>query len=139
MLFRSKEEVIEASKKANAYEFIMGTPYGFDTYIGERGAKLSGGQKQRISIARMFLKNPPILILDEATSSLDNKSEAIIQESIVELSKDRTTLVIAHRLQTIRNADRIIVLTDKGIIEEGPHSELIKKDGEYSRLYNSQL
>lgn len=135
----TKDEVIEATKKANAYEFIMATPYGFETYIGERGAKLSGGQKQRISIARMFLKNPPVLILDEATSSLDNKSEKIIQESIVELSKDRTTLVIAHRLQTIRNADRIIVLTDKGIVEEGPHDELIKKDGEYSRLYNSQF
>ncbi|NLC67174.1 MAG: ABC transporter ATP-binding protein [Clostridium sp.] len=133
------EEVIEATKKANAYDFIMATPGGFDTYIGERGAKLSGGQKQRISIARMFLKNPPILILDEATSSLDNKSEAIIQESIVELSKDRTTLIIAHRLQTIKNADRIIVLTEKGIVEEGPHSELIEKGGEYSRLYHSQF
>lgn len=135
----TKEEVIEATKKANAYEFIMEMPNGFDTYIGERGVKLSGGQKQRLSIARMFLKNPPILILDEATSSLDNKSEAVIQESINELAKDRTTFIIAHRMATIRNAERIIVLTENGIEEDGTHSELMKKRGEYFKLYNSQF
>lgn len=135
----TKEEVIEATKKANAYEFIMDMPNGFDTYIGERGVKLSGGQKQRLSIARMFLKNPPILILDEATSSLDNKSEAVIQESINELAKDRTTFIIAHRMATIRNAERIIVLTENGIEEDGTHGELMKKRGEYFKLYNSQF
>lgn len=135
----TKEEVIEATKKANAYEFIMDMPNGFDTYIGERGVKLSGGQKQRLSIARMFLKNPPILILDEATSSLDNKSEAVIQESINKLAKDRTTFIIAHRMATIRNAERIIVLTENGIEEDGTHTELMKKRGEYFKLYNSQF
>lgn len=135
----TEEEVIEAARKANAYEFIMEMPEGFHTYIGERGVKLSGGQKQRLSIARMFLKNPPILILDEATSSLDNKSEAVIQESINELARDRTTFIIAHRMATIRNAERIIVLTEKGIEEEGNHSELMKKRGEYFKLYNSQF
>lgn len=135
----TREEVIEATKKANAYEFIMDMPNGFDTYIGERGVKLSGGQKQRLSIARMFLKNPPILILDEATSSLDNKSEAVIQESINELAKDRTTFIIAHRMATIRNAERIIVLTENGIEEDGTHTELMKKRGEYFKLYNSQF
>jgi len=135
----TKEEVIEATKRANAYEFIMDMPNGFDTYIGERGVKLSGGQKQRLSIARMFLKNPPILILDEATSSLDNKSEAVIQESINELAKDRTTFIIAHRMATIRNAERIIVLTENGIEEDGTHTELMKKRGEYFKLYNSQF
>ena len=135
----TKEEVIEATKKANAYEFIMDMPNGFDTYIGERGVKLSGGQKQRLSIARMFLKNPPILILDEATSSLDNKSEAVIQESINELAKYRTTFIIAHRMATIRNAERIIVLTENGIEEDGTHTELMKKRGEYFKLYNSQF
>ncbi len=135
----TEEEVIEAAKKANAYEFIMAMPEGFETYIGERGVKLSGGQKQRLSIARMFLKNPPILILDEATSSLDNKSEAVIQESISELAKDRTTFVIAHRMATIRNAHRILVLTENGIEEEGNHAELMKLRGEYFNLYNSQF
>ncbi|MFH5835681.1 ABC transporter ATP-binding protein [Proteiniclasticum sp. C24MP] len=135
----TEEEVMEAARKANAYEFIMAMPEGFQTYIGERGVKLSGGQKQRLSIARMFLKNPPILILDEATSSLDNKSEAVIQESISELAKDRTTFVIAHRMATIRNAQRIIVLTEKGIEEEGNHAELMKLRGEYFKLYNSQF
>jgi ATP-binding cassette subfamily B protein len=135
----SRDEVIEAARKANAYEFIMEMPEGFDTYIGERGVKLSGGQKQRLSIARMFLKNPPVLILDEATSSLDNKSEAVIQESINELAKDRTTFIIAHRMATIRNAERIIVLTENGIEEEGNHTELMKKRGEYFKLYNSQF
>lgn len=135
----TREEVIEATKKANAYEFIMDMPQGFDTYIGERGVKLSGGQKQRLSIARMFLKNPAILILDEATSSLDNKSEAVIQEAINELAKDRTTFIIAHRMATIKNAERIIVLTDQGVEEEGTHQELMKLRGEYFHLYNSQF
>jgi len=133
------EEVIEAAKTANAYEFIMEMPEGFDTYIGERGVKLSGGQKQRISIARMFLKNPPILILDEATSSLDNRSEAIIQESIYRLAENRTTFIIAHRMATIKNAERIIVLTEDGIAEEGTHQELMDKKGEYYKLYSSQF
>jgi len=135
----TEEEVLEAAKKANAYEFIMAMPEGFQTYIGERGVKLSGGQKQRLSIARMFLKNPPILILDEATSSLDNNSEAVIQESISELAKDRTTFIIAHRMATIRNAQRIIVLTESGIVEQGNHVELMKLRGEYFKLYNSQF
>ncbi|HSL87175.1 MAG TPA: ATP-binding cassette domain-containing protein, partial [Bacteroidales bacterium] len=135
----TEEEVLEAAKKANAFEFIMAMPEGFQTYIGERGVKLSGGQKQRLSIARMFLKNPPILILDEATSSLDNNSEAVIQESISELARDRTTFIIAHRMATIRNAQRIIVLTESGIVEQGNHVELMKLRGEYFKLYNSQF
>lgn len=125
------EEVIEAAKKANIHEFIMELKDGYDTYIGERGVKLSGGQKQRISIARVFLKNPPILILDEATSALDNVTEYLIQKSLEELCKNRTTIVVAHRLSTIKNADEIIVLTDKGIEERGSHIELIKKGGIY--------
>lgn len=133
------EEVVEAAKRANAYDFIMDTPDGFMTYIGERGVKLSGGQKQRLSIARMFLKNPPILILDEATSSLDNQSEAVIQRSIEELAKDRTTFIIAHRLATIRSSERIIVLTNEGITEDGTHEELLAMKGEYHKLYNTQL
>ncbi|MDI3529850.1 MAG: ATP-binding cassette, subfamily bacterial, partial [Thermoanaerobacter sp.] len=134
----SDEEITNAAKAANAHDFIMELKDGYDTYIGERGVKLSGGQKQRISIARMFLKNPPILILDEATSSLDNKSESIIQQSIENLSKNRTTLIIAHRLGTIRNAKRIIVLTENGIEEEGTHEELMKRKGVYYNLYNYQ-
>ncbi|AST56476.1 multidrug ABC transporter ATP-binding protein [Thermoanaerobacterium thermosaccharolyticum] len=134
----SDEDIINASKAANAHDFIMELKDGYDTYIGERGVKLSGGQKQRISIARMFLKNPPILILDEATSSLDNKSESIIQKSIENLSKNRTTLIIAHRLGTIRNAKRIIVLTENGIEEEGTHEELMNRKGVYYNLYNYQ-
>jgi len=130
----SDDEVIEAAKKANIHEFIMGLKDGYDTYIGERGIKLSGGQKQRISIARVFLKNPPILILDEATSALDNVTEYLIQKSLEELCKDRTTIVVAHRLSTIKNADEIIVLTDKGIEEIGSHAELIKKGGIYTEL-----
>ena len=130
----SDKEVIEAAKKANIHEFIMGLKDGYDTYIGERGIKLSGGQKQRISIARVFLKNPPILILDEATSALDNVTEYLIQKSLEELCKDRTTIVVAHRLSTIKNADEIIVLTDKGIEERGSHKELIKKGGIYDEL-----
>ena len=131
----TREEIIEAAKLANAHDFIMGLPEGYDTDIGQRGVKLSGGQKQRISIARVFLKNPPILIFDEATSALDNESENIVKESLERLAKDRTTLVIAHRLSTIRNAERILVLTEKGIEESGTHDELMKKQGIYASLY----
>ncbi len=115
------EKIIEAAVRANAHEFIMEMEEGYDTYVGERGVMLSGGQRQRIAIARIFLKNPPILILDEATSALDNETEAMIQEALFKLAQDRTTLVIAHRLTTVRNADRILVLTDEGIAEEGSH------------------
>ena len=132
----TREEVIVAAKEANAYDFIMSLPNGFETDIGQRGIKLSGGQKQRISIARVFLKNPPILIFDEATSALDNESEKIVQESMEKLAKNRTTMVIAHRLSTIRNAEKILVLTDKGIEEQGTHKELMDKHGIYYDLYN---
>lgn len=132
----TREEVIAAAKEANAYDFIMSLPNGFETDIGQRGIKLSGGQKQRISIARVFLKNPPILIFDEATSALDNESEKIVQESMEKLAKNRTTMVIAHRLSTIRNAEKILVLTDKGIEEQGTHKELMEKHGIYYDLYN---
>ena len=130
----SREEIIAAAKLAGADGFIRGLPDGYDTFVGERGARLSGGQKQRISIARVFLKNPPILILDEATSALDNESEHYVQESLAELAKGRTTVTIAHRLSTVRNADRIIVLTEDGIAEEGTHDELIKKGGVYAAM-----
>ncbi len=133
------EEIIEAAKKANIHDFILTTENGYDTYVGERGVKLSGGQKQRISIARAFLKNPPILILDEATSALDNATEMLIQESLEELSVGRTLLVVAHRLSTIKNADEIIVITDKGIEERGTHNELIEKNGIYAELYKYQF
>ena len=132
----TREEVIAAAKEANAYNFIMSLPNGFETDIGQRGIKLSGGQKQRISIARVFLKNPPILIFDEATSALDNESEKIVQESMEKLAKNRTTMVIAHRLSTIRNAEKILVLTDKGIEEQGTHKELMDKHRIYYDLYN---
>ena len=130
------EEIIDAARRANIHDFIMSLPDGYDTYVGERGTRLSGGQKQRISIARVFLKNPPILIFDEATSALDNESEKIVQESMEKLAKNRTTMVIAHRLSTIRNAEKILVLTDKGIEEQGTHKELMDKHGIYYDLYN---
>lgn len=135
----SDEEVIEAAKKANAHDFIMELPDGYHTDCGQRGVKLSGGQKQRLSIARVFLKNPPILIFDEATSALDNESEHIVQESLESLAIHRTTFVIAHRLSTIKNAKRICVLTEKGIEEEGTHEELLAKNGQYAYLYNMQF
>ena len=131
----TKEEVIEAAKKANAHDFIMELPNGYETDIGQRGIKLSGGQKQRLSIARVFLKNPPILIFDEATSALDNESENIVKESLEKLAHNRTTFVIAHRLSTIRNAQRILVLTENGIEESGTHDELMQLNGVYAQLY----
>ena len=133
------EEVIEAAKKANAHDFIMELPDGYDTDCGQRGVKLSGGQKQRLSIARVFLKNSPILIFDEATSALDNESEHIVQQSLESLAKNRTTLVIAHRLSTIKNAKRICVLSTKGIEEEGTHDELLAKNGQYATFYKMQF
>lgn len=133
------EEIIEAAKKANIHDFIMELPDGYDTFVGERGARLSGGQKQRISIARVFLKNPPILILDEATSALDNESERHIQKSLEELAKNRTTITIAHRLSTIRNADEIIVIDDQNIAERGTHKELLAKGGIYAKYYEMQF
>ena len=131
-------EVIEAARRAEIYDDIMSMPEGFHTYVGERGVMLSGGQKQRVSIARIFLKNPPILILDEATSALDSVTEARIQSAFDELAKGRTTLIIAHRLSTIRSANRIIVVDDNHILEEGTHEELLARGGEYAQLYNAQ-
>ena len=132
----SREEIIQAAKLAGAHEFISELENGYDTYVGEHGLKLSGGQKQRISIARVFLKNPPILILDEATSALDNESERLVQQSLEKLMHGRTTFTIAHRLTTIRSADKILVLTDEGIVEQGSHAELMaREDGVYHRLY----
>lgn len=133
------EEVVNAAMAANAHEFIMSLPEGYHTDIGQRGVKLSGGQKQRLSIARVFLKNPPVLIFDEATSALDNESEKIVQHSLEMLAKDRTTFVIAHRLSTIRNAERILVLTEDGIAEEGTHESLLAQGGIYAGLYNMQF
>ena len=132
----SREEVIEAAKRAGAHDFIMELKNGYDTYVGERGVKLSGGQKQRISIARVFIKNPAILILDEATSALDNESEFAVAQSLNRLSEGRTTLTIAHRLSSIRNSDRILVLTQEGIVEEGSHDELLEKHGIYYQFYH---
>lgn len=136
---KSDEEIIEAAKLANIHDFIMGLEGGYDTYIGERGVKLSGGQKQRISIARAFLKSPDVLILDEATSSLDNVTEMQIQESLEKLSKGRTTIVVAHRLSTIKNADEIVVITHNGVEEQGTHQQLINLNGIYANLYQYQF
>ena len=133
----TREEVTEAAKQASAHAFIMALPNGYDTDIGQRGVKLSGGQKQRLSIARVFLKNPAIIIFDEATSALDNESEKAVQASLERLAKDRTTLVIAHRLSTIRNAQRIIVLTDRGVGEQGTHETLIARGGVYAKFYST--
>lgn len=132
----TREEVINAAKNANAHEFIMAFPDGYDTDIGQRGIKLSGGQKQRLSIARVFLKNPPVLIFDEATSALDNESEKVVQDSLEKLAKNRTTFVIAHRLTTIQNAEKILVLTEEGIAETGTHEELLARGGIYEKLYH---
>jgi ATP-binding cassette subfamily B protein len=134
----SREEIIAAAKQAHAHDFIMALPDGYDTDIGQRGVKLSGGQKQRLSIARVFLKNPPVIIFDEATSALDNESEKAVQDSLEKLAHHRTTLVIAHRLSTIRNAQRIVVLSESGIAEQGTHAELIALNGVYANLYNMQ-
>lgn len=135
----TEEEIRHAARQAHMEEFINELPYGYETQVGERGLKLSGGQKQRIAIARMFLKNPPILILDEATSALDTETEKIIQKALTELSKDRTTIVIAHRLATIKNADRIMVVTQEGIEEEGTHEELLQRDGIFANLHRVQM
>ncbi|PGT90176.1 ABC transporter ATP-binding protein [Bacillus sp. AFS040349] len=135
----TQADIEEAAKRAHLESFIESLPFGYDTQIGERGLKLSGGQKQRIAIARMFLKNPPILILDEATSALDTETELIIQKALTELSKNRTTLVIAHRLATIRNADRIVVVTEDGIAEQGKHDELIEQGGIFANLHRVQF
>ena len=133
------DEIIEAAKKANIHDYIMTMEDGYDTQVGERGIRLSGGQKQRISIARVFLKNPPILILDEATSALDNATEMLIQKSLEELGRGRTSIIVAHRLSTIKNADEIIVLTKDGITERGSHEELVKAGGMYAELYQYQF
>lgn len=135
----TEEQVIQAAKMANIHDFIMAQPDQYDTMVGERGVKLSGGQKQRLAIARVFLRNPPMLILDEATSSLDNATELQIQDSILKLAKGRTTLIVAHRLSTIKNAHEILVLTDDGIVERGSHDELIAQKGIYYNLYNAQF
>ena len=132
----TREEIIEAARLAGAERFIMALKDGFDTYVGERGVKLSGGQKQRIAIARVFLKNPPILILDEATSALDNESEILVGQSLEKLAHGRTTLTIAHRLTTIKNYDRILVLGSEGIVEAGTHDQLLEQKGVYYRLWN---
>ena len=135
----TEDEVIEAAKRANIHDYIMSLDEGYDTVIGERGVRLSGGQKQRLCIARVFLKNPPILILDEATSALDNTTEILIQQALDELCKGRTTLVVAHRLSTIKNADEIAVISEGNIIEQGTHDELVSRDGVYAKLYQQQF
>ena len=132
-------EIEEAARRANIHDFILAQPQGYDTLVGERGVRLSGGQKQRIAIARVFLKNPPILILDEATSALDNTTEQLIQAALDQLCQGRTTLVVAHRLSTIKGADKIVVLTEEGIQEEGTHKDLLEQSGLYAQLYNSQF
>ncbi|HEV2583831.1 MAG TPA: ATP-binding cassette domain-containing protein, partial [Ktedonobacteraceae bacterium] len=134
----SRQEIIDAAKRAHAHDFIMALPHGYDTDIGQRGVKLSGGQKQRLSIARVFIKDPPVIIFDEATSALDNESEKAVQDALEKLADRRTTLVIAHRLSTIRNAQRIVVLSDTGIAEQGTHAELLALNGVYANLYNMQ-
>ena len=133
------EEVIEAAKRANIHEYILSMENGYDTIIGERGVRLSGGQKQRLCIARVFLKNPPILILDEATSALDNTTEIMIQQALDELCKGRTTLVVAHRLSTIKNADEIAVIAEGKIMEQGDHEKLLEENGIYAKLYQQQF
>ena len=135
----TEEEIIEAAKKANIHDFISTLPQGYDTEVGERGVKLSGGQKQRVSIARAFLKNPPILILDEATSALDNVTEMQIQQALERLSVGRTTIVVAHRLSTVKNADNIYVITKEGVTESGTHEQLVQKGGYYATLYEASL
>ena len=134
----TEEDVIRAAKEAEIYDDICALPEGFNTYVGERGTLLSGGQKQRISIARIFLKDPPVLILDEATSALDSVTEAKIQSAFDRLAKDRTTIIIAHRLSTVRGADRILVVENGRIVEEGPHEALLAKNGAYAALYRTQ-
>jgi ATP-binding cassette subfamily B protein len=134
----AESEIVAAAKAANAHDFIMALPKGYDTDIGQRGVTLSGGQKQRLTIARAFLKDPAILIFDEATSALDNESERAVQDALLVLARERTTLVIAHRLSTVRNADRILVLTDQGVAEQGSHDQLIAAGGAYASLYSVQ-
>ena len=135
----TREEVIAAAKRAKIHDYVMSLPDGYETMVGERGVKLSGGQKQRISIARAFLKNPPILILDEATSALDNVTEMQIQDALAELSQGRTTLVVAHRLSTVKNADEIMVVTADGIAEQGTHEQLMQLHGMYAELYATSV
>jgi ATP-binding cassette, subfamily B, putative efflux pump len=134
----TEEEVIHAAKAANAHDFILKLPNGYNTKVGERGVKLSGGQKQRVSIARVFLKNPPILILDEATSALDLESEHLIQEALENLAKDRTTFIVAHRLSTITHANKIVLIEDGKVVEQGTHQELMEKQGQYFKLFQIQ-
>jgi len=134
----TEEEIISAAKKAHAHEFILNLQHGYDTLVGEQGVKLSGGERQRVAIARVMLRNSPILVLDEATSSLDSISESLIQDAFNELMKNKTTIVIAHRLSTIQKMDRIVVLDDGKIVEQGTHKELLEKDGVYADLWNHQ-